>query len=49
MENFIDWNKLSLDDYCNYLEKLYMFQSTGEAKAIMELINFYRENKPKEK
>ena len=46
-KGMIDWNKLSLDDYCDYLEEKYQFSSTGEAKAIFELINFYKENKPK--
>ena len=46
-EGWMDWNKLSLDDYCDYLEEKHKFSSTGEAKAIFELIRFYKENKPK--
>ena len=46
-EGMIDWNMLSLDDYCDYLEEKHRFSSTGEAKAIFELINFYKENKDK--
>lgn len=41
----VDWNKKSLDELADYLEKKYMFSSTGDAKAISELINFYKKNK----
>lgn len=42
-----DWNKLSLDELCKYLEDKYMFSSTGDAKAIHHLIEFYKQNKNK--
>jgi hypothetical protein len=42
---WIDWNKLTLDDYCDFLENKYQVSSTGEAKAIFELIKFYKNNK----
>ena len=44
-KGFIDWNELSLDNYADFLEEKYKFSSSGEAKAIYELIKFYRENK----
>lgn len=48
-KGWLDWNQLSLDDYCDFLEHKHLFSSTGEAKAIFELIKFYRENKDKVK
>ena len=42
---FIDWNTLSLDQMADYLEQKYEFLSSGEAKCIFELINFYRTHK----
>jgi hypothetical protein len=42
---FIDWNKLSLDQMVNYLKKKYMFDSSGDAKCIFELIDFYEKHK----
>lgn len=43
--NWIDWNKLSLDEMVKYLENKHMFSSTGESKCIFELIEFYQKNK----
>lgn len=42
---FIDWNKLSLDEMVDYLKKKYMFGSSGDAKCIFELIDFYEKHK----
>ena len=36
-----DWNTLSLDQMVEYLRKKYMFLSSGDAKCIIELIDFY--------
>jgi hypothetical protein len=46
-EGMADWNKLSIDDYCNYLERKHMFSSTGESKAIFEIIQVVRQSQPK--
>jgi hypothetical protein len=42
---FVDWNKFTLDELADYLEKKWKFSSSGEALAIMKLIDFYRQNK----
>lgn len=42
---FEDWNKKSLDELSEYLENKYQFNSSGEAKAIFTLIDFYKKNK----
>ena len=42
---FTDWNKFSMDELADYLEKKYMFLSSGEALAIHKLVQFYREHK----
>lgn len=44
---FVDWNKFSLDELADYLEKKWMFNSSGDALAIWKLIDFYRKNKNK--
>ena len=41
---FADWNKKSLDELVNHLEREFMVSSTGTAKAVFELISFYRKN-----
>ena len=43
--NFMDWNKLSLNQMVEYLRKKYMFSSSGEAKYIYHLIEFYDNHK----
>lgn len=42
---FVDWNKKSLDEFADYLDQKYRFNSSGKGKAIGELIRFYREHK----
>jgi hypothetical protein len=42
---FADWNKFSMDELADYLEKKWVFHSSGEALAIMKMVEFYRENK----
>lgn len=42
-EGIMDWNKLSIADYCDYLENKHRFSSTGEAKAICELVQYCRQ------
>lgn len=42
---FIDWNKFSMDELAEILEKKWEFQSSREAFAIMKMIDFYRKNK----
>lgn len=44
---FIDWNQFDLDYLADYLEKKWMYMSSGEALAICKLIDFYREHKDK--
>ena len=42
---FVDWNKFSLDQLADYLESKYQYLSSGEALAILKMVDFYRENK----
>jgi len=42
---FLDWNTLTLDQMVDYLEEKHRFSSTGEAKCIFELIEFYKKHK----
>jgi hypothetical protein len=44
-EGCFDWNTLSLDQMVEYLRKKYMFSSSGEAKCIYHLIEFYDKHK----
>jgi len=44
---FADWNKFSMDELADYLEHKWQFMSSGEALAIMKMVDFYRENKNK--
>jgi hypothetical protein len=44
---FVDWNQYSLDDLADYMEKKYMFLSSGEALAVHKLVEFYKNNKNK--
>lgn len=46
-EGWMDWNKLSLDQMVEYLKNKYMFSSSGDAKCIYHLIEFYEKNKTK--
>ena len=41
-EGWTDWNTLSLDQLVDHLEKEFMVSSTGTAKAVNELVRFYR-------
>jgi hypothetical protein len=43
-EIFVDWNKYSIDEICDYLDNKYKFQSSGDALAINKLVDFYRKN-----
>lgn len=40
-EIMFDWNKLTLPQMVEYLRQKYMFSSTGDAKCIYHLIEFY--------
>jgi len=40
-----DWNEMTMDQYAEHLENKFIFQSTGTAKAVMEMVDFYRANK----
>ena len=42
---WMDWNKLTLDQMVEYLRKKYMFSSSGDAKCIYHLIEFYDNHK----
>lgn len=44
-EGWLDWNTLSLDEMVEYLRKKYAISSTGDAKCIYHLIEFYDEHK----
>lgn len=43
--SMFDWNTLRLDQMVEYLRKKYMFSSTGDAKCITHLIDFYDKHK----
>jgi hypothetical protein len=40
-EGWIDWNKLTLDQAVNWLRKRFMFESSGDARTVYMLIDFY--------
>ena len=40
-----DWNTLSLDQMAAHLKQRYMFSSSGDAKCIWELVQFYEKHK----
>lgn len=42
---FFDWNVLTLDQMVEYLEEKHKFSSTGEAKCIYHLIEFYKKHR----
>jgi hypothetical protein len=42
---FVDWNTFSMDELADYLENKWAIHSSGEAFAIMRMVDFYRENK----
>jgi len=44
-EGWLDWNTLSLDDMVEYLRNKYQFLSSGDAKCIFHLIEFYDNHK----
>lgn len=44
-EGWMDWNTLSLDQMVEYLRKKYRFSSSGDAKCIYHLIEFYDNHK----
>ena len=44
-DGWLDWNTLSLDKMVEYLRKKYMFSSSGDAKCIYHLIDFYDKHK----
>lgn len=44
-EKFFDYNELTLDQMVEYLREKFMFSSSGDAKCIYHLIEFYDQNK----
>ncbi len=42
---WLDWNTLSLDQMVEYLRNKYMYSSSGDAKCIYHLIEFYDKHK----
>lgn len=42
---FVDWNKYSMDELADYLEDKWKFSSSGEAFAILKMVDFYRNHK----
>lgn len=44
-EGWLDWNTLSLNQMVEYLRNKYMFSSSGDAKCIYHLIEFYDKHK----
>ena len=47
-DGFTDWNKFTLDQHCEILENEFRFSSSGIAKSVFELIEFYKKHKPSE-
>ena len=46
-EGMMDWNNQPMEFYVSVLDK-WKYQSSGEAKAICELIRFYEANKDRD-
>lgn len=44
-EGCLDWNEYLLDQMVEHLREKYMFSSSGDAKCIFKLIEFYDKNK----
>lgn len=44
-EGWLDWNTLTLDQMVEHLRQKYMFSSSGDAKCIHHLIEFYDKHK----
>lgn len=44
-DGWLDWNTLSLDQMVEHLRKKYMFSSSGDAKCIYHLIEYYDKHK----
>ena len=42
MNEMIDWNKLTIEQYIEHLENKFRVDSSGTAKAVFELINAYK-------
>jgi hypothetical protein len=40
-DSCLDWNTLSLDQMVEHLRQKYLFSSSGDAKCIHHLIEFY--------
>jgi len=47
-EGMMDWNNKGMEFYVDYLEGIWKYKNCGEAKAIAELIEFYRANKDRD-
>lgn len=45
LEGWLDWNTLSLDQMVEHLRQKYIFSSSGDAKCIYHLIDFYDKHK----
>ena len=43
MEGMKDWNKMNIEEYISHLEQKFMFDSSGTAKSVFELIAAYRD------
>ena|SRR3990167_1249550 len=43
-DGWMNWNELSISDMADHLEKRFMVDSSGDAKCILEMVRFYREN-----
>jgi hypothetical protein len=44
-DGWMDWNTLSLDQMAEHLRNKFMFSSSGDAKCIYHLIEFYDKHK----
>ena len=44
-KGWINWNELTLDQMVEHLRNKYMFSSSGDAKCVWSLIEFYEKNK----
>lgn len=47
IDGWLDWNTLTLDQMVEYLEHKYALSSSGDAKCIFSLIEYYKQHKVK--
>ena len=42
MKEIKDWNKMTIQQHIDHLENTFMFDSSGTAKSVFELIEAYK-------